>query len=179
VTGLRVDELLARVRDDVAVNVQAVLDEEVVSGRVVRDRQGRYAIRVERFTPAVLRALAALDDDDENGGWSRRPLTLAERIAVEIATNGPAAGSTIATALGVRKDDVLRELRDNSAFDRVGGGHTARWQLADREPFGTEPEPFGRNETAAGSSTTDSALAARLRRLEERVALLEAGRERA
>jgi hypothetical protein len=62
-SGLRVDEL-ARLCDlDDVHRLQAVLDDELALGHVVRDRRGRYAIDVDEFDPTTLRALLALGNE--------------------------------------------------------------------------------------------------------------------
>jgi hypothetical protein len=64
--------------------------------------------------------------------------SLADRLALELE-RGPAPGSRLALILGVRKQVVLRELREARRFEMIGRGSTSSWRLV-----GTGWEPTGR-----------------------------------
>jgi hypothetical protein len=80
------------------------------------------------------------------------------RTLLELALlrDGPASGARLAGRVRARKADVLRELRTNPLFERVGDGGSTTWRLA-----GTGQEPTRSDATTLPPLRKTSGLGVR------------------
>lgn len=102
---------------------------------------------------------------------------LGDWLALALIEHGPSSGSVLSSLVGARKGTVLRELRSNPRFERVGGGRTTTWRLVSHawEPQGTDCGRRAGIDDLAGIAQRQGALERRVAALERLLASQENG----